>query len=239
MARKASPQANTSPQSSDAPPAEEPAQEHIFVRGEVQRDTTITRLDDNSIVAHVDVKPAQVLVNGVEVAPAEGRQFRASFWGAKAVQVEDTLKAGAVVELSGAHEVRSYRGQDGQTRTVSQIKNSKEFPLQHSVISPAERIALTGSIVFQPELKQSDTGTFYTQVTVEPDDKSLPRQGVTFYDQGAKKAALELNRGDRLSLEGRPMQREWNGKTYHEVRSPKYEVIERAQQQTLERGASR
>lgn len=219
-------------------PAAKPA-DHIRLRGEVFRaPAPLKRLDSGKIVTTVDLKAEQVFLNGKEVDAAEHRFHRVDFWGAKAVQAQE-LQPGTMVTIEGTHDVRAYKGHDQRDYVSSEIKNTDAHPLQMRVDSAPKLTEIRGSVAFQPELKMSANDKFYVQVVVDPENG--PRHSATFYGESAQKTALEINKGDVLSLRGQQVEREWEGRNGpqrgFEIKNPSYEVLSKSQ--SLEQGLSR
>jgi hypothetical protein len=86
-----------------------------------------------------------------------------------------------------------------------------------------------GRVALSPELKLGPGGYFYTQVVVDPFDRTIPRHTATFFGDDARRAALELGTGAEVALTGVRVEREWLGRRGVErgleLQSPRFEAL--------------
>ncbi len=208
----------------------------------VVRDPEVKRTRTNKIVAQVTIAAKNVQIGGQDVDADKNKWQTAVFWGNDALKAAE-LKKGAEVRMFGEHVVREFEGKDAKMRLSSEIhKPTLELLSPAKEREPGTPIDVTGTVVRSPELKMTGDGQLYTHVSIaataikragEDLDVAVNKwQKGVFWGAEAKSLAGDLKRGDKVSLFGEAVTREYqtNGETKSgtEIHRGKLEVLERA-----------
>lgn len=209
--------------------------EGIAVRGFVTRDPELSRTERGKLYTRINIAADQVSIGESKVNPQENRFHTAVYWGVDAVDKVDQLKAGAEVSVSGEHVLRQFEGLDGTMKASSEI-HRPELTLEKA---PREKVQgvpveMKGEVLYDPELRATARQSFYTTVTIRPDNGGDKVRAAFFGDEAMKFARL-LTKGARVEVKGELVEREYMNR---EGQPAKGLEIQKASLRTLEKDHS-
>ena len=212
--------------------------ERIAVRGFVTRDPELSRTERGKLYTRINIAADQVSIGDVKVSAQENRFHSVVYWGVDAVDKVDQLKAGAEVSASGEHVLRQFEGLDGTMKVSSEI-HRPELTLEKA---PREKvqgvpIEMKGEVLYMPELRATARQSFYTTITIRPDNGGEMVRAAFFGDD-AVKFARSLQKGAQVEVKGELVEKEYTNRQGVQTKALE---IQKASMRTLEqaRGAER
>ena len=183
-------------------------QERIAIKGTITRDAAVSRTEKGKLFTRLNIAADEVTIGGRKVSAEEHKWQTAVFWGVDAVDKGD-LKKGTQVSLEGDRVLRPVEGHDKEMRTFSEIHHGdlkiEKLPRERPQGVP---VNMTGEVLYDPELKATPRNSYYTLVTIRPQDSSDKVRAV-FYGAEAMEHARTVRRGAQVQISGQLVEQEY------------------------------
>jgi single-stranded DNA-binding protein len=211
----------------------------IEVKGTVAKKPELYTNDKGVHIATVLVAADEISKAGKKLEAGEHKWHNAVFFNDRAKEVVDELKKGMVVNLTGEHQMKSFKDKKtGEVREASEI-----------IAPKVEILSLTirGTITKDLELKVNTNDTPYTRISIAADhvtrgsqtldaDSNKWHQVVCWGDK-AKEAVETYKKGMEVMVTGEQRISHFQGRengqamTTSEIHMPKIEPFQRQRSQ--------
>jgi single-stranded DNA-binding protein len=181
----------------------------IEIEGRVKATPEMKRLEGGKLVAHLEVVASKVMIDGREESADAHKWQRISLWGLDAKRAAERFPRGTRVAVKGDREVKTWESKTGP-RQSEEIRDARIEVLEKAKNEPGERVELTGTLAFRPELQQTPKGLDYVRLAVEVDGGR--RENVVLWGEKAEEAADRLDKGARIHVEGERVDRSYDRK---------------------------
>jgi single-strand DNA-binding protein len=210
----------------------------IELRGTVTRDPEMKTTASGKAFMRMSVAADEVARDGESLDPKTNKWHTVLAWGD-----DNEVRKGDQVRVVGQHVMRGYEDKGGVQKVASEIHNATVEVLERGKAYDGVPIEAAGTVVRDPELKNTISGKVLTRITIAASEVKLDGEDVdaeankwqtaVFWDQQAEEYARTVKKGTELRFTGEFVTREYTDqqgrtKTAGEIRRASLEVVTRA-----------
>jgi len=147
----------------------------ISIRGTVAQKPELNRTSTGKVFTRINVAADEVSVDGQKIDAKENKWHSVVFWSADAVDMSTNVKQGPQVAVNGQQVIRQAESRvNGEMKTFSEIHRAQlTIEKEPKPRAKGVDVEMKGEVLYDPELKASANGKYYTTVTIRAGGRRL------------------------------------------------------------------